>query len=64
MFFSMIVVHCNSGIRQVVLDFFVLIDEHRIHDCEGHRMPLFLDTFPPGTNPDWMMECKSWELPT
>ena len=41
----MIFVHCNSGIRQVVPDFFVLIDEHRIHGSEEHRMPPFLDIF-------------------
>ena len=28
----MILVHCNSGIRQVALCFFVLFDEHRIYD--------------------------------
>ena len=25
---------------------------------------LFLTSLPPGINPDWMIECVSWELPT
>ena len=42
----MIFAHCNSGIRQVVLDFFALINEHRIYGREEHRMPPFLGVFP------------------
>ena len=41
----MIFAHCNSGIRQVVLDFFVLIDEHRIYGRKEHHMPPFLCLF-------------------
>ena len=41
-----ILAHCNPGMRQIVRDFFVLIDEHRVDGCEEHRLPLFLDTFP------------------
>ena len=43
--FPSIIVHCNPGIRQVVLDFCVLIDEHWVHGRGEHHMHLFLDTF-------------------
>ena len=46
---------CNSGLRQVVLDFFVLINEHRIYGCEEHACLPFMTFFPPGINPDWMI---------
>ena len=39
-----ILVHCNPGVIQVVLDFFVLIDAHWVDGCEEHRLPLFLET--------------------
>ena len=45
-YFRKIVVHFDAGIRQVVLDFFVLTNDHRIHGCTQHRMPPFLDVFP------------------
>ena len=45
--FPIVFVHCNSRLHQVVLDFFELINEHRIYGCEEHRMPPFLDIFPP-----------------
>ena len=51
MYVQKIFVHCNSGIRHNVLDFFVLIDKHRIHGCEEHRMPLFFDTLPTRNRP-------------
>ena len=44
--FSNDFVHCNSGIRQVVLNFFLLINENRIYGRKEHRMPPFLDVFP------------------
>ena len=56
--------HCNSGFRQILLHFFVLINEHLIYGCQEHRTPPVLDIFPPGMNPDWIMENKSRELPT
>ena len=46
MYVPIVFVHCNSGLRQVVLDFLVLINGHRIYDCEEHRMPSFLDILP------------------
>ena len=42
----MILVHFNSEIRQVVLDFFVLIIEHRIYGRKGHCVPPFVGVFP------------------
>ena len=57
-YFPIVFVHCNSVLRQVVIDFFVLINERRIYGCEEHRMHPFLDIFPPRINPDWMIECK------
>ena len=38
---------CNSGLRQVVLDFFVLINEHRIYGCEEHACLPFMTFFHP-----------------
>ena len=41
--FPSIMVRCNPRVRQVVLDFFVLI-AHWVDGCEEHRLPLFLET--------------------
>ena len=46
MHFLMIFVHYIPGIRHFVLDFFVLINEHRIYGRKEHRMLPFLDVFP------------------
>ena len=42
--FPFVFVHCNPGIIQVVLDFFVLIDAHWVDGCEIHRISIFLKT--------------------
>ena len=38
--------HRNSGLIQIVLDFFlIMVDEHRIHGCEEHGLPVSCETF-------------------
>ena len=44
--FPSVFVHCNSGLRHIVIPFSVLINEHWVHGREEHRMPPFLDVFP------------------
>ena len=43
--FPSILVHCNPGLILVVINFFVLIDAHRVDGCEIHRMSVILKTF-------------------
>ena len=43
--FSSIHVQCKPGLIQVVINFFVLIDAHRVDGCEIHRMSIFLKIF-------------------
>ena len=46
MYFPSVFVHCNPGVRHVVIHLPVLIDEHWFHGREEHRMLPFLDVFP------------------
>ena len=44
MIFPSILVRCNPGLIQIVINFFVLIDAHRVDGCETLRMFIFLKT--------------------
>ena len=45
MYFPIVLVHCNPGLRHVVILLSIMIDVHWIHDRKGHRMSPFLDVF-------------------
>ena len=54
----------GTGLRQVVLDFFLmLIGVLGFTAVKNTECQHLLTFFPPGINPDWMMECKSWDFP-
>ena len=43
MYVPIVFVHCNSGLRQVVILLSIMIDVHWIHGRKEHRMSPFLD---------------------
>ena len=53
-YFPILFLNCNSGLRHVVILFSVMFGVHRIHCC---------NVSPPGINPDRMMVCMSLERP-
>ena len=44
-YFPIVFVHCNSGLRQVVIPLLVWMHGHRIHGCEEYRLSPFRNFF-------------------